>query len=114
MTTGLPLVNANSWFRGQTLRFKTTFYDFDNNVTQPQSAELVVFYSSVTSDDQELIIPMTPPPLGQVAWTAFLDTRNFAAGHQVQWSINTPSAVQAAVQDGAFLLTANQANQPSF
>ena len=116
MTTGLPLANASSWFRGQSLRFKTTFYDFDNNIIQPASAEVVVFYSSTTLDDQEIILPMAQQQPGnpQTAWIAVLDTRNFAPGHQVQWSINTPLAGQAAVQDGSFLLTANQANQPTF
>jgi hypothetical protein len=116
MTTGLPLANASSWFRGQTLRFKTTFYDFDNNIIQPASAEVIVFYSSVSADDQELTIPMAQQQPGNplTAWIATLDTRNFAAGHKVQWSVNTPSATQAAVQDGSFMLTANQANQPTF
>lgn len=115
MTTGIPI--QASYFRGQTLQFNTTFYDFNGNVAQPFSATLIVQYEGESAGpDQELVIPMTGPVLPAVAWTALVDTRNFQAPRQVQWSVhsNASPGQPVAVQDGAFMLTANQANQPTF
>jgi hypothetical protein len=111
MTTGIPA--AVSFFRGQTLQFLATFTDFNGVVTQPLSATLVVWYDAESAEDQELTIPMT-----QVGnqWQALLDTRNFEAPRKVQWSIhsNANPPLPVAVQDGTFMLSANQANQPTF
>jgi hypothetical protein len=114
MTTGL--LSPLSFFRGQTLQFNTTFYDFNGAIVQPGSASLIVWYESETAPDQELIIPMQGPVLPAVTWTALLDTRNFQAPRQVQWSIhsNALSPSPVAVQDGTFMLAANMANQPNF
>ena len=114
MTTGIPI--PQSFFRGQTLLFLATFTDFSGNVVQPITATLVVWYDSETAEDQELTIPMSPVGGNSVQWGALLDTRNFEAPRKVQWSVHSNAAAPfpVAVQDGAFQLVANQANQPTF
>jgi hypothetical protein len=115
MTTGLTTVQ--SFERGRTLRWKTTFVDFDGNVTQPASANLLIYASTTTQDGVLTTIPMTQqtPTDPLTAWIGIWDTRGFAPGN-VQFSIETPAAapVPVAVEDGSILLTANQANQPTF
>lgn len=116
MTTGFattPLATLQSFFRGKSIRWSTNFFDFDGNIVQPQSANLVVEFSTPAAIGQQITIPMTPPTGGKTTWTAVLDTRGMLAS-SVDWSIETPGSAPVAVEDGSFLLTANTANQPTF
>ena len=111
MTTGIPAQQA--FYRGQTLQFLATFTDFNGNIVQPLSATLIIWYDAIAGEDQELTIPMAQ--IGN-QWQALLDTRGFEAPRKVQWSVHSsaPPTQAVAVQDGAFMLAANQANQPIF
>lgn len=112
MTTGFastPLATLQSFFRGQSIRWSTNFFDFDGNITEPPLANLIIEYSTPAATGQQITIPMTPPPVGKTTWTAVLDTRGMLAG-SVDWSIETPGNAPVAVEDGTFILTANTAN----
>lgn len=95
--------------RGATLRFATTFYDFDGVETQPSGA--IVHIQGVGLDTQ---VAMTPPAGAQTRWTASFDTRGVSPG-MVYWSIHSLGAViPFSVEDGALRLTANTANLQTF
>jgi hypothetical protein len=97
-------------YRGATIQFATTFYDFNGNVAQPPGATVEVAYIDAT--EQILVtasIPMVPPGPGTAAWTAQWDSRTAGVG-PVTWSVHTGST-PFAVEDGSFLLQGNAANQ---
>lgn len=95
-------------YRGATVRFRTTFYDFDDAIDQPSSA--VVRIISNAGAIQE--IAMTAPAGDETAWTALLDTRGMTPG-PLTWSIHT-SGSPVSVEDGSFILSANTANAVTF
>lgn len=111
MTLGIS--TSRTLFRGSTVRFKTTFYDFDGvTVVQPASALVRI---KKNADTVILEIAMTPPvnPAADPAWTAEWDTRGVAPG-PVFWSIHTSGPPAVAVEDGNFTLSANAANALTF
>lgn len=95
--------------RGTTLRFATTFYDFDGVETQPPGA--VVHIEDVNGE--EFTLTMTAPSGAQTQWTASFDTRNITPG-VVTWSIHSLDGTPFSVEDGSFRLTANAANLVTF
>lgn len=112
MSSGL-LLSQTTIFRGATVRFSTTFYDFDKNIVAPASAHVEVEYPDLNSNRQKLELPMSSPAPGTTNYTAILDTRNMGTG-PVNWSIHSDAPVPVAVEDGTFQLTANPANLPTF
>lgn len=115
MTTGLSTIP--SFFRGQSIRWLTQFTDFDGNIVQPATAVVKVFADTTSGDDQVTTVTLTQQSPGNPSskWIGTLDTRGFLVG-KVQWSIEAPNpgSVPIAVEDGFFMLTANQANVPTF
>jgi len=100
-------------YRGTTAQFSTTFYDAQGNVVQPDAAELHIVYVDANDLEQEVTIEMTPPNTG-VVWTAQWDSRGASPG-LVSWSIHTvEDSIPYGVEDGAFELTANNANLVTF
>jgi hypothetical protein len=106
-------VTSTPLFRGSTVRFKTTFYDFDGTtVVQPASALVRVTTNGGTT---VLEIAMDPPvnPAADPAWTAIWDTRG-SPPSTVFWSIHTSGPPAVSVEDGSFQLPANPANAVTF
>jgi hypothetical protein len=96
-------------FRGTTIQWSSIFYDFSRAVTQPSAATVEITYIDPTETEEiSVSIPMTPPQLGQVAWTAMWDS-SLAAPGPVTWSIRSDPAPRST-QDGRFMLVANTAN----
>lgn len=100
-------------FRGGTIQWATFFYDFDGvTVVTPASAFVNISYLDTTGATQTVLIPMVNPGNPALRWTAQWDSRGVDPG-PVAWSIHS-SGSTVAVEDGAFTLTANQANLPTF
>lgn len=100
--------------RGATIRFSTTFYDYDGVVTQPPGAYVNIEYPLPDGTTDTDLVAMTAPNSPSVAWTAEWDTRNAGVG-SVEYSIHsTGSVIPYAVEDGEFILSANPANLLTF
>lgn len=112
MASGL-LVSQTDIFRGATVQFSVTFYDFNKNVVIPTAAHVQVEYPDLNGNRQTLQLAMTPPAVGTNNFTAQLNTMNMGAG-PVNWSVHSDAPIPVAVEDGTFLLTANPANLPNF
>lgn len=101
--------------RGSTIQFATNFYNANGALTQPPGAVVNISFQSV--DEQSLPsiqIPMVAPAGAETRWTALWDTRNVGAG-PVSFSIHsTGSLVPLSVEDGGFMLKANNANLVTF
>jgi hypothetical protein len=108
-------VSCGVVFRGATAFFTTTFYDANNNVTQPAGAVLTLaFIDAVTGNEDTASITMTAPTFPAVTWTAEWDSRG-AAPPTVWGSIHTTgSLIPYAVEDFQFTLSANTANLATF
>lgn len=98
------------FFRGQSIQFATTFFDFNGNVTQPAAALINLAFQDGTTTQ----IPMQSPIGQAVQWTAVWDSRNSAAPSIVSWSIHSVPPTPCSVEDGMFELTANPANLATF
>lgn len=107
MTDPTPIV------RGATVRFQTTFYDFDMNVVQPAAATVNITYTNPDGTDGNASIAMTPPTAPAVAWTALWDTRDIGPG-EASWSIHSDPGIPFAVEDGTIVFRANAANLVTF
>jgi len=105
--------NLVTVFRGATAYFASTFYDKNGAVTQPSGASVHLDFQQGGAE-QTVSIEMTAPVSPAVAWTAEWDTRGIDPG-QVDWSIHSEgTGIPYAVQDGAFVLAANNANLETF
>lgn len=102
--------------RGTTVQFSTTFYDVDDDLTQPDNATINIVYATTTAIGQTASVPMVPPTPPATNWTALWDTRGLTAPQVVYWSIHTGNndPVPVVAEDGFFRVTANQANLPVF
>jgi hypothetical protein len=98
--------------RGTTAYWQTNFYDPNNNLVQPSSANINVVYQDINGNPTTTSVAMTLG-VSSAPWTAELDTRNIGTG-PVYWSIFTPGPIPVSVEDGVFDLVANPANQLSF
>lgn len=109
--TGSP----DTFYRGATILFTTTFTDSLKVVAQPAGAEVVVaFLSADDSSIETETIAMTPPTAPATVWTALWDSRGAGPG-PVWASIHTTNPlVPEAVQDLQFVLAANNANVLTF
>lgn len=94
--------------RGATLAWSTSFRNADDEIEQPAGAKLVVNYP-VNGSTVLLSIDMTPPTDPDGNWTVEWDSRGANPG-TVYWSIYSTPGPAFAVEDGAFILTANPAN----
>lgn len=100
-------------YRGATVLFTTTFFDVAGEVIQPDGAAVNITYGE-GSELVSVLIEMVGPVGESVSWTAEWDTRGIASG-AVSWSIHSESAgIPYAVQDGNFILSANNANLVNF
>ncbi len=109
----MPLQAQKSLYRGGTAYWETTFYDINGQVAQPQNAFINLNFPNPDGSRGTEEFAMTPPALGVVFWTVFIDTRDMGIG-PVNWSIHTGGAIPVAVEDGSFQLTANTANLVDF
>lgn len=103
-------------YRGATVRFSTSFYDIDGSSVLPSSAFVNVAYIGTGHHSPliSVIIPMSPPVSGTGPWTADWDTRGVGNG-PVSWSVHDGgSVIPFAVEDGLFILSANNANLETF
>lgn len=100
-----------SFFRGQTIEFLTTFYDFNGAVVQPPSAFVNLAFGDGSPDIE---IALAPVGGGSVQWSGTWDSRGVSAPAVVAWSIHSAAPIPCAVEDGIFALTANPANLPTF
>lgn len=99
--------------RGTTVRFYSTFFDPSGNVVQPTGAAINIWYIE-DGLVQQTLVEMTAPTGSSVVWTAQWDTREVAPGI-VNWSVHSEGVFAPyAVGDGAFELTANNANLETF
>lgn len=103
-----------SFFRGVTIYFQTNFFDLNQDQTQPPGAFVNIEYFDLNGNPQTIDVPMTAPSGLVTTWTTLWDSRGANPG-AVYWSIHsTGPGVPYAVEDGSFMLTANNANLPTF
>lgn len=100
-----------SFVRGTTIPFGTTFYSSPNVPTLPSSATLRVYYIDTSNAVETDVIPMTAPTPPAVTWMAIWESRVARPGY-VSYSLHNDDQSPYAVEDGAFMLTANSANVP--
>lgn len=102
-------------FRGATILFQTIFYDAFDNPIQPLGAALNIKYFCLAENCiQTANIPMNPPQVPFSQWTAQWDSRGAGFG-PVPYSIHcTGPTGPYSVEDGQFILAANNANLPTF
>lgn len=98
--------------RGATPQFSTNFYDFNDDLIQPQAAVVNVIYPTLAGPMAQMPVNMTAGS-GSEPWTAQLDTRGMGLG-PVYWSIHSVPPIPASVEEGQFLLVGNPANLPTF
>lgn len=96
-------------YRGSTVEFEVTFYDPDDNVVQPPSAQVNIVYPLSAGGTGDQVIAMVPPISPDVDWTAEWDSRVAAPG-TVFYSVKSGAPVPIGVADGSFALSANVAN----
>jgi hypothetical protein len=109
----MTLSNTQTVVRGSTVQFTTTFYDVNNDVTQPGSATVSIAFPNPDGTTGSTSLPMTAPVSPAVAWIATWDTRGAGIG-AVAWSIHSDPGPPFAVEDGNFTLTGNAANLLTF
>lgn len=101
-------------FRGATVVFLTSFFDQNGNVTLPASAVVNITFQLPNGQAGAASLNMQPPGAGDpTRWSASWDSRGASPG-MVYYSIHTGTPVPVSVEDGQFLLTANQANLTTF
>jgi hypothetical protein len=108
------LGSTQIFVRGATIQFATNFFDVNGVQVQPNSAMINIVPTLAPSTP--ITIAMSAPSGAQTKWTALWDTRNVAAPQAINWSIHTGtgSPVPVTAEDGAFNLSANPANLPTF
>jgi hypothetical protein len=115
MPISSPTGGTQVIYRGTTVQFSTTFYDVNGNVVQPAGAVVnITCLVAAGNAQQDVAVTMVAPVAPSVAWTAMWDTRNIGAG-PVQWSVHTTNpTIPEVVEDGSFILSANNANLTTF
>lgn len=99
--------------RGSTVVITSNFFDAFGHTTQPVGTPQANISYTRASDNtpQSVIVTMTQNSDG--SWSAQWDSRGAAAG-TVYWSVETPGSPPVSVEDGQFVLEANQANKATF
>ncbi len=104
--------------RGTTVKFKTTFYDPDDAVVNPASAQVSIDCPAAvgTTGRQKVLLEMAKVN-GSDVWAASWDTRGLGTGI-VFWAINSTSQqvgiTPVVVEQGTDVLVANPANRETF
>lgn len=106
-------VSEGMIFRGATVVFETTFFDYKDLINLPTQAFVEITFPDVNGNPQTMQIQMLNPTAPDTLYLAELDTRNMGTG-PVYWSIHSAAPVPVAVEDGSFVLTANPANLTTF
>jgi hypothetical protein len=111
--------------RGTTISWAYSFYDLFGNVEQPIGTPQIRISFPLAGGATGSVSVLMIPPGGVIAgslvntsanaWVATWDSRGAAPG-TVYWSIESVplASPPVAVLDGSFVLTANQANVPTF
>jgi hypothetical protein len=96
--------------RGNSVKFKTNFFDESNNITNPNSASVTIAFPVAGSPDtyQTVVIAMTQAGND---WTAQWETIAVQPG-RCYWRVYGPGATMKISDRGEFDLEVNPANLP--